>query len=97
MEGELGAVHGDARVTGHPPVSPAHLVPPDDNDHDDDHDEIMIMIMNDTVPVSAHGGGGGGGAVDEDIVLAAVVPCDPGQGGGRPADLETGGHVSLVL
>ena len=92
MEGELGAVHGDARVTGHPPVSPAHLVPPDDNDY-----EIMIMIMNDTVPVSAHGGGGGGGAVDEDVVLAAVVPGDPGQGGRRPADLETGGHVSLVL
>ena len=92
MEGELGAVDGDGTCPSNPPVSPAHLVPPDDNDY-----EIMIMIMNDTVPVSAHGGGGGGGAVDEDIVLAAVVPGHPGQGGGRPADLETGGHVSLVL
>ena len=92
MEGELGAVHGDARVTGHPPVSPAHLVPPDDDDNDDEED-----YKDDVIPVSAHGGGGGGGAVDEDIVLAAVVPCDPGQGGGRPADLETGGPVSLVL
>ena len=91
MEGELGAVDGDGTCPSHTPVSPAHLVPPDDDDNDDEED-----YKDDAVPVGAHGGGGGGGAVDEDIVLAAVVPCDPGQGGRRPADLETGGHVSLV-